>query len=159
MKKIKTKLGVLVSILMGYILLLSGCINECENQVYLLSFYLTDKQTGKPYYEVSKNNPDSLQIYLNMLSPRPYTTLSKYLSSNNGYVFGVVPITTNKIDTFYLYINHADIDTLLVNNQVTNVSGKCNIETYLTTSTFNNHLVSQVASDTLHSSPLLQLIK
>lgn len=75
----------------------SQCMNDCSSTDPGLysQFFFRDKTTGKPYYEVSPDHPDSLRLYLEFPigeTPVLYHDITKHLVKNEGYGFGLVDL-------------------------------------------------------------------
>ena len=137
---------------------LNACENECGDQRYYAEFFITDKKSGKPYFEVSKDNPDSLRVHENNLSGR-LAPISKKYDTKRGYIFGGIDIFTLEADTLYISLNRMDTDTLLLTSKVTITNKKCRVYHQLITATYNGHFIKQISSDTTGGFATVNLIK
>lgn len=140
------------------VLSLSGCYNECGDQGYLGVFYLTDKKTGKPYFQVSKDSPDSVRVFIGSPLGRQAPYIKNY-DDRYGYILGDVDLYGTVDYALYIYLNQSDTDTLIISNLTTRVYGKCDQKSFLTSATYNGHPLRSISSDTTGGIVRLNLIK
>jgi hypothetical protein len=131
-------------------LLFCECGKECSNdQVYYARFSIVDKQTGKPYFNQSNREVDSLRVYQNTssnsLQPVP---VDRRIDPIKGYVFGDIDIIDLHKITLYIKFNKSDLDTLVLINQITPSQKQCGITKYLTDATYNGRSLKSVSNDT-----------
>lgn len=135
-----------ITLILGVGSALMGCTNECDPATYYVSFYLFDKQTGKPYFEISKDKPDSLKIRLSNGYTYPGTVVDR---DNIGYRILPYGLTPEVNDTLYFYFNRFDTDTLILTKEITRVYGRCNTKDFITTVTYNRSKQGQIPRDSI----------
>ena len=112
-----------------------GCGRECSSdQEYNARFYITSQRTGKPYFDQSTDDPDSLRLYeKTSLNTRQPVFIDKRVDPKRGYIFGYIDLIGVSSVTLYLGFNKNDMDTLLLSNQITPARKQCGLAKYVTT--------------------------
>lgn len=147
------KKALVYSLLVLTALSFGQCMNDCGSSDPGLygSFLFRDKTTGRPYYEVSQDKPDNLQIYEQMPGDTiPYLMhgIVKDSIQNEGYSFGLVELYGLKKTTLYFQFNKTDMDTLILSAQLSKGNPPCYFDRALLTAVYNGRLIKTIDTDT-----------